>query len=84
MNPMHSQKVSIVHFFCNPKIDTIPCPSESVWFLHFFATQKLTETHPSENAWILQFFCQPIRSQQGWSFRCSLQAKRIQVVLRRL
>ena len=56
MNPMHSQKVSIVHFFCNPKIDTIPCPSESVWFLHFFATQKLTETYPSENAWILQFF----------------------------
>ena len=84
MKPTHSQKVSIVHFFCNPKIDTIPCPSESVWFLHFFATQKLTESHAPENARILQFFCQPIRSQQGWSFRCTLQAKRIQVVLRRL
>ena len=56
MNPTHSQKVWIVHFFCNPKIDTIPCPSESVLFLHFFATKKFTKSHPSENAWFLQFF----------------------------
>ena len=45
---------------------------------------KRAKTNTSENAWIMQFFSQPIRSQQGWSFRCSLQAKRIQVVLRRL
>ena len=63
LNPTHSQKVSIMHFFCFPKIDTI---------------------HTSENVWFLQFFCQPIRSQKGWSFRCSLQTKTIQVVLRRL
>ena len=82
-NPHILKKSQLCTFFATQKLTQSPVLLKVFGFCTFFATQKLTQSQASENARIQQFFCQPIRSQQGWSFRCSLQAKRIQVILRR-
>ena len=67
MNPMHSQKVSIVHFFATQKL-TQSHPSENAWFLQFFGCKKSAQFRLFENVWLSSVGFSPFFVPQGQLF----------------